>query len=79
MKKHIGYYLLSQVIRMLSSFFIVLPIITYYLSVEDIGVIAYLMLLSGLIIIPVNTGSGLLISAYYFTISEEDRKELFFH
>ena len=79
MRKHVSYYISSSVVRMLSSFLITLPIVTYYLSVKEIGTIAYLMLISGLIMVPINTGSGLIINAYYFTSSDKQRKELFFH
>lgn len=49
------------------------------MSVNEVGLYAYLTLLASLFMIPLNSGAGIIINSYYFTSGIKHRKELFFH
>lgn len=72
-------YLGANIVKMAVSILVILPLITYYLSLEEIGVFAFLSLLASALMTPLSTSANLMINSYYFTSSTKQRKELFYH
>lgn len=64
---------------MVTSVVVMLPLTTYYLSVEEIGLFTFLTLIATMIMTPLNTAANLIINAYYFSSTNLQRKKLFFH
>jgi O-antigen/teichoic acid export membrane protein len=64
---------------MSASIFLLLPLTTFYLSVSEIGLFALMSLLSQVMMAPLNTGANLIINAYYFSLTESKKRELFSH
>lgn len=56
-----------------------LPLTTYFLSVSEIGIFAFITMLANLIISPISTGGSLVINSYYFNIIPKRRRSLFSH
>ncbi len=79
MKKDVSLYLGANIVKMAVSILVMLPLTTYYLSIEEIGVFAFLSLLSSALMIPLSTSANLMINSYYFTSSTKQRRELFYH
>jgi O-antigen/teichoic acid export membrane protein len=61
------------------SIFLMVPITTFYLTVPEIGAFALLSLIAHGLMVPLNVGGNLVINAYYFSINESQKKELFSH
>jgi O-antigen/teichoic acid export membrane protein len=72
-------YISSNVIKLVASLIVTLPMVTFYLSVEQIGVYAYIALLSSFLMIPLSSGGQAIVASHYFTSDKNERKKMFFH
>ncbi len=77
--KNTAFYLSSSVLKLIISFIVILPIITFYLDVEQIGIYAYIVLISSFLMIPISAGGHMIVASHYFTSNEEEKKKMFFH
>jgi O-antigen/teichoic acid export membrane protein len=78
MKKNFMFYVLPTLIPQAFSI-ILLPVFTYYLDPVDYGIVAALAIVTGLMMALSETGAGWVISANYYRLNENDRKELLFN
>jgi len=76
MERNFLLYLLPSVIKGAVGIALIIPITTYYLDPSDFGIEAILLMLTGFIEPLSCTGQTWALSAYYYKISEEDRKLL---
>ncbi len=79
MGKNTIFYLSSNVIKLIVSFIVILPVITFYLDVEQIGIYAFIVLLSNFIMVPISAGGHMIVASHYLTTDEEEKKKMFFH
>lgn len=78
MKKNFVLYILPSIISKASGI-IMLPIFTYYLDPKDYGIVAALTIVIGLMQVLSETGAGWVISANYYKLEMNERKELLFN
>lgn len=79
MKKNFFYFVIPSVIKGALGIFLIVPVTTYYLDPEDFGIAAILGMISGLVVPLSSTGVTWIVSAHYYKISKEERKQLLFN
>lgn len=79
MKKNFFYYLLPSVVRGIISLFIIVPVSTYYLDPEHLGIVAIISVFSGIIVPLSSTGIGWVMGGNYYEVGPQERKELIFN
>ena len=78
MKKNFVFYLIPSLTRAVLGLFLMVPLTTYYLNPKDFGIAAILSVIAALIAPLSSTGVSWVLSAYFYKVSVEERKELLF-
>lgn len=78
MKKNFFYYFSSSALTGILSLLVIVPISTYYLDPEDFGIIAIIMVFSGITAIS-STAYSWILSGNYYKVSSDEKGELTFN
>ncbi len=79
MKKNFLYYLSPSIITGILGVFVIVPLTTYYLDPKDFGIVAIIMVFSGLLVPLSSTGVVWVLSGNYYKINTEEKGELVFN
>jgi O-antigen/teichoic acid export membrane protein len=77
--KNINYLVMPNIFKVFSSIIIAIPIVTYYLSIEDIGIIALLMTSVSFFFSIINSKTDWVLQKNFFKYKNNKSKEFIFN